>query len=302
MNECKRVRELFLELCDDHIDPTSKEMCHEHMKGCPRCEEEFRWYGLTVQALADVEIMTPPSDFVAQLKTRLDGVHPSPSFMDILRRYIPSPPSLPLPVGVAALSLIVVVSFSLYNEAPTLVDARHSGQSSIARVDPTGRDGTTLTAKAGGTHSKRMAAGMSEQAASIPFTRTAANPSPLSQATAKSLTALSGPNESFFTPTLADRIGADNLTVESPSVGQAVESVKRMLPRLDGRLDQESAPSGLNEVILRVTIPTKAYADLTSELINHGAVEAGASGVTPPKRLKEEAENVVLHIRFLRSP
>lgn len=299
MNECKRVRELFLELCDDQIDPATKNMCNRHMQACPRCEEEFRWYGLTVHALTDFEAVSPPADFVAQLRTKLDHVQ-SPSFMDILRSFIPSPPSLPLPVGVAALSLIVVVSFALYNETPTPVDAGHSGQASVGTINPHGPDSGTL-AKAEVIPPKRIPApSVAERTLPIPVTRTTAHPALVANATTKSLTPLSPPTETLFTPTLADRIGADNLTVESSRVGQAVESIKRILPRIDGRLVQESASasSGHNDVILSVTIPTKAYGDLTTELINHGAVEAGAEGVTPPKRLQEEAENVLLSIRF----
>lgn len=302
MNECKRVRELFLDLCDDLIDVDTKASCHQHMKQCRHCEEEFRWYGLTVQALTTFEPQTPPPDFVAQVRNRLDAAR-SPSFMEILRRFLPSPPSLPLPVGVAALSLIVVLSFTLYNETPTMMTAPYAGEASLVKVKPV-REGIG----AGSPNAERMLTGdmarseIPDSSGSIALPQPSTKPTLLSTAHPKSLTAFSTPSNMLIAPTIADKIGADNLTVESPRIQEAVESLKRILPHIHGRLVQENTNSGLNEVILRIAIPAKAYGKLATELINHGPVEAGAgSEVKPPKRLKEQSDNVELHVRFVQS-
>jgi hypothetical protein len=53
-------------------------------------------------------------------------------------------------------------------------------------------------------------------------------------------------------------------------------------------------------VVLRVMIPSKAYADLASKLIDYGAVEAGAGPeANPPRPAEDGAQNVYLYIRFL---
>jgi hypothetical protein len=100
-------------------------------------------------------------------------------------------------------------------------------------------------------------------------------------------------------PTIADKLGADNLTVESPTIPQALESLKKILPNINGRIVMEDSASGKEGTIVRVLIPPNAYPDLTTTLIEHGALESGAGrGVTPPKMMKDQG-NVLLHIRFV---
>jgi hypothetical protein len=100
--------------------------------------------------------------------------------------------------------------------------------------------------------------------------------------------------------TMADRIGADNLTVESPSVDVAIQSLERMLPNIRGRLVKRMGTAN-GGVVVGVLIPPQAYESLTTELINHGAVEAGA-GEEVNTPLKKEDNSVLLYIRFVKSP
>ncbi len=79
-------------------------------------------------------------------------------------------------------------------------------------------------------------------------------------------------------PPLADRIGADNVTVESASIDNAVESLKKLLPGLQADLLPSSRVRIWRETVLAVLIPSEAYRDLTTELVNHGAI-AGARPV-----------------------
>jgi hypothetical protein len=103
-------------------------------------------------------------------------------------------------------------------------------------------------------------------------------------------------------PTVADIIGADNLTVESRSTKSAVESLKKMLPNIEGRLVHERSQDGIDETILAVLIPSTSYSRLTTELIKHGTVAAGAgSGALPPTRSTTDNDSVVLYIRFVNS-
>jgi len=102
--------------------------------------------------------------------------------------------------------------------------------------------------------------------------------------------------------TIADRLGADNLTVESASIDSALESLKKILPNIQGQLVDQRNP-GNGGVVVGVLIPPSAYGRLTTELINHGAVESGAgSEIQPGPPLKKEGNNVLLYIRFVRTP
>jgi len=75
-------------------------------------------------------------------------------------------------------------------------------------------------------------------------------------------------------PAVQDRIGTDMLTVESPSIDQAVESLKKILPDIQGKvLDEQNRQIG--GTVLTVVIPPQAYGDLTTELVHHGSVAVG---------------------------
>ena len=101
---------------------------------------------------------------------------------------------------------------------------------------------------------------------------------------------------------MVDRIGGDNLTVESPSVDQAVASVKKILPDIDGRLVEEKSPGKVGEKILGVLIPSGAFSNLTTELVNHGAVAVGLGPESSaPAPSKSGPNNVMLYIRFVQS-
>jgi hypothetical protein len=102
--------------------------------------------------------------------------------------------------------------------------------------------------------------------------------------------------------TVAERIGGDNLTVESPSVENAVESLKRILPDISGRLVEEKSRDRIGERVLGVLIPSGAYGHLATELVNHGAVQLGAGpDKSTPAPSRAGNNNVILYIRFVQS-
>ena len=116
MKECRCIKDLFLEVHDEGADPETRATFHKHMEECPECRDDFQWYGMTVQALGNLEEAVPPSDFVAQLNGRLEGAV-SRSYLDSLKDLFSSAPLMPVPVGVAALAAMAVVGFFLYNQA-----------------------------------------------------------------------------------------------------------------------------------------------------------------------------------------
>jgi hypothetical protein len=301
MSNCKRIGDLYLEVYDDGTDSETDKAFHDHMRHCPECREDFRWYGIAVESLTNLDGVAPPEDFLAQLSLRLDKVESSSSphsssIADFFRSIFSTAPSIPVPVGAAALVLIAAFGFLLYNDSFT--EVMPSAGERVAQ-NPGTRASTAVSSAArpsGAMQAKSMIAQGGTIGALSP--ELPAPPTGLSRYSMMSPQTQSSVPASF--PTVADRIGAGNLTVESPSIETAVESLKRLLPNIRGRLVEERAGRGMHELMLRVMIPPNSYSDLTSELINHGAVEAGAGTKANPPRLSPDGgKNVLLYIRFL---
>ncbi|MGO9566556.1 MAG: hypothetical protein ACLP5H_03340 [Desulfomonilaceae bacterium] len=301
MSECERISGLFGELHDERVDGETGTVVWKHLHSCRECQENFKWYGMTVRALTNLERVTPPREFIAQLNARLHDA-PSSPFLDFFRNIFSSAPYvLPLPVGVSALAFIAVASFVFYNYSHTEVMPSLASYQSL--YDPGTRQNALIAAKdAGAMQHRQMQVPLVAATGSKP-----SNPASRFPLLPKSTPDFLGNNietvsRSF--PTIADRIGADNLTVESPSIDQAVESLKRILPNIQGRLVHENNRGHVGEVVVGVMIPSDAYGNLTTELINHGAVAAGmkdSEAGSTPSPAKKEGNNVLLYIRFVHT-
>jgi hypothetical protein len=302
MKECEQISDLFGELHEGRVDPQFKKLATEHLDKCTCCREEFKWYGFTVQALGNLEKVSPPAEFMVRLRAGLYDSSPSSPVRDFFRTLFTSSPSMPLPVGLAALTAIVVVGFVIYNNSP--LDLLPTG------VAVTAVQGSAVASSAG-TQAKRVASGGVHTDPMHQGTTVVSLPNPVSSTSPGTPSQLiaSTPNTwsnnlttSAYIPTVADTIGADNLTVESASVDQAVESLKRILPNIRGRLVLEKPRPGIGERMLGVVIPSNAYGSLTTELVNHGAVAAGVgTEVSAPTPSKTDANNVILYIRFVQA-
>jgi len=301
MSECERISGLFCELHEEHVDGETETVVLKHLDRCPDCREDFKWYGITVRALTNLERVAPPRDFVAQLNARLNDA-PSVSFLDFFRSIFSSAPHVPLPVGVSALALIAVTGFVFYNYPST--DLMPSLASQQYFYDPGARP------NAGERIAGKDTGAMQHRQTQVPLVA-AYESKPSSLASHFPLLPNSAPDSlgnniqtvSRGFPTIADRIGADNLTVESPSIDQAVESLKRILPNIQGRLVDENNRGHAGEVVVGVMIPSDAYGNLTTELINHGAVASGMkeSEASSPSPAQKEGNNVLLYIRFVHT-
>ncbi|MFC1835079.1 zf-HC2 domain-containing protein [Thermodesulfobacteriota bacterium] len=304
MSECEITSKLFLELHDGDADAQTRAQFNDHLERCPNCREDYECYQIAVKAMNSFEPVSPPPQFLALLSVRLDAVGaPSPGFFDTIRSFFATAPRMPLPAGVAALVFVGVLGFYLYDKAPTNMKWESKP---VAVADPASKP-VLGKAKSPGLVAKGIspASTSSSGMAVLPRpSRPAVAPTPnrLSRYSMPNADSSGGRGRSLMAvePTVADQIGADNLTVESPYIDKAVESVKRMLPDLHGQIVKENARTSGGEVLLRVVIPTRSYADLTTNLINLGAVEAGAGAeVTPPRVYKKEPSKRVLHIRFI---
>ncbi len=243
MKECEQIGDLFSELHDQDLEGEIEKAAREHLHNCSCCREEFKWYGITVQALTQLERVPPPHDFLTQLHVRLDTCSPSYSFLHSLRNFFSTLPQLPVPVGVTALTCVVAVAWAAYSYAPP-VTLPTGGTSSIAygptgsaeNVDVTTRSGVWQTTP--GARADRIMARTQETA-------------PLGRAGTRSSAALQTPGMAksltptpLVNPLNIKTVGSDNLTVESPSINLTVESVKRLLPNLHGRLVDEQSHDG----------------------------------------------------------
>lgn len=289
MKECELISQLFFKVHDNSANQDEMETFNSHLGYCQDCREEFRWYGSTINALSSLEEVQPPPDFLFQLHQKLDQT--KPTFIDQIKEFFSGGYQLPAPAGAAALTVILAACLFLYNDG-ALLSGLPFVSSLSAQDSPPGMEmsanGAGITKSGLGTfHTQSMGTPKSMSLA--------VNSSP-----SKGLTNLEVPKERLRqVATVADILGADNLTVESNSIDSAVESVKRMLPNIEGRILAENIRDSRGEKVLRVMIPSRAYGDLTTELINHGAVASGAgSDYTPPTVANKSQDQVLLYIKF----
>lgn len=71
MKECEQISGLYMDLHDGRLDGSTESMVNSHFGECPGCREDFMWYGFTVRTLAALDDVTPPSDYLAQLNSKI---------------------------------------------------------------------------------------------------------------------------------------------------------------------------------------------------------------------------------------
>lgn len=304
MKECERIGELFGEFHDRCLDDGNEKLMRDHFLTCTPCREDFKWYGFTVQALASLEEASPPRDFIAQLNRRLDGAYVTPpsrlsSYLESVRNFFATSPYLPLPVGLATLALVVVVGFAVYDHT----GGEYVQPVSVLQAHQETAPGT-MTAAADAKVVGSLETSPSQPLYSPPnssFTSPALSVPRQFASNPKSLTGgIAVGNKRFAT--VAERIGGDNLTVEATSVDRAIESVKKILLDMRGTVVEEKSPGRVGERVLGVVIPRGAFSNLTTELINHGAVAVGLRPEADlPAPSNSEAGNVMLYIHFVQT-
>lgn len=332
MKPCERIVDLFYELQETRLDEEQDRSAREHLRHCPVCREEFKWYGLTVQALANLERVTPPAHFTAQLRAKLYATETSPSFFDSFRQIFTSFPYLPLPVGVTALAFVAAVAFVTYENTPVNLirpavpstaerGARSVVSQAAAATVPksspvaggTMSKGTTVVEMPAALAPTPPATADSKPASpqqEVRIARSPENALPTPLVKSQDPLALMSPKRVAKSPYNAGipasygRVGTDTLTVESPRIDQAVESVLRMLPDLHGRVVEQRTTGGiLGERVLSVVIPPDSFGSLATELISHGVVDAGPpSDRDVASATETNGRNLVLTIRFVHRP
>jgi len=277
MKECEQISGLYVDLHDGRLDGNTESMVNSHFGECRGCREDYMWYGITVRSLANLDEVRPPADFLEQLNSK---IFPEKlSLLDYFRNFFSVTPSLPLPVGVSALAVVLLVGVVTYKSTTGgLVDfpkPSDQARAPITNLHP--------SAKAIATNAISIKPASPDSKGWSPYTWSAHTPW----------------SQNVAYPSIADKIGADNLTVESPSVDEALKSLKKVLPDMQGRLIDEKVRYNRGDTLVAVRIPSEAYANLTTELINHGAVATGAGNAAIAEPAKKDGDNVVLYIRFV---
>ncbi len=268
MKQCEQINDLYLELHDGGLDQEMGASLKSHLGACPTCRDDFMWYGLTVKALSNLEEMSPPPNYLQQLNAKL---YPEKfSIFDYFKQIFTATPYLPLPIGISALAVVAVTAGMLIKYPERIFGPGAGNQ--VAMTSP--------------------AAAVNPQMANIVSTRAISNIRPFPVAYGPS--APTAGNESGF-PSVAQMMD-NNLLVKSARVDEAIESLKRVLPNLRGKLvENKLQPTG--ETVLAVSIPQQAYAGLTSELVNLGAVSVRPETFTGNNGA---GGDVLLYIKFVR--
>ncbi len=261
MKDYHHITERFFELQSGELN--DNHAAQLHLKSCPECSEEFKWYGFAVGAMNNLEEVSPPVNFLAQLEDRLFA--PKPTLWDQFRDFFAVSPYMPLPVGVSALAVLLIVGSVVYHDS-SLPGVVSSTPGLVASpVQP-----------------------------SAPTTMVNAPVQAISLGGPQQVASLGGRG----VPNIADLIGADSFTVESPGVDQAIASLKQVLPGIKGRMIEENSNRMPGESVVGVVIPSAEYQRLTTTLINHGAVTTRSSQEILPSA-KKDGDNVLLYIRFV---
>lgn len=261
MKDYHHITERFFELQSGELD--DNHAARLHLKSCPECSEEFKWYGFAIEAMNNLEEVAPPVNFLAQLEDKL--FTPKPTLWGQFRDFFAVSPYIPLPVGVSALAVLLIVGTAVYRDS-TLPGAISSSPALVASEGQPSGPTTMVNAPV--------------QAISL------GGPQHVATAGGRGV------------PNIADLIGADSFTVESPGVDQAIASLKQVLPGIKGRMIEENMNRTPGESVVGVVIPSAEYQRLTTTLINHGAVTTRSAQELLPSA-KKDGDNVLLYIRFV---
>jgi hypothetical protein len=283
MMDCEPITEYFGLVYDGEADALVEKLVKDHLRSCSACREDYKWYGATIQGMANLEQIAPPNDFLIQLNARIDkNSSPLKSIISQIKNLLNSIPTAPVPVGAASLAFVTIMAIYVYNYTPVETANQSLQTAAVSKSAPSAPPV------------------QSQMVASAPFSTQAA---PYSHSFAPYVTpGRSSTAVSWRFPTVADELGADNLTVESPHIDLALQTLKKILPDIQGKLVDEKFKGVRGETLVGVIIPSNRYGDLATALVNHGAIEVGAQSQESPAPTKVDSGNVRLFIRFTEAP
>ena len=112
--DCENVSSLYGKIFDGEADDADHKALEDHLRVCSDCKDDYNWYKFSLQALNNLEPVSPPTDFLEQLNKRIQPRSKLTGFKYFVRNFLDSIPQLPVPVGVASLALIAIFAFMIY--------------------------------------------------------------------------------------------------------------------------------------------------------------------------------------------
>jgi len=108
--KCSEVSLLLSEYVDDVLAPTTRKLVDEHMASCESCAAELRSLRVCLRAMAGMEKIGAPSDFLAAVHERLEQA----SVFKRFTRWLFYPLRIKLPMelaGIALATLLVIFAY-----------------------------------------------------------------------------------------------------------------------------------------------------------------------------------------------
>ncbi|MFH0843939.1 MAG: zf-HC2 domain-containing protein [Pseudomonadota bacterium] len=104
---CEEIRALLSEYMDDVIDKENRARIESHLSACEGCRKELASLRALVRQMGDLDPVSPPKDFLAQLHQRLER---PPLFSRILRTlFFPMRFKIPMELAGAALMAFFIL-------------------------------------------------------------------------------------------------------------------------------------------------------------------------------------------------
>ena len=111
--KCSEVSVLLSEYVDDHLDPIAKGIVEEHVTSCESCAAELRSLRACLTAIAGMEKVSAPPDFLATVHERLEQASAYKRFA----RWLFYPLRIKLPMELAGIVLATLLLVFAY-QAP----------------------------------------------------------------------------------------------------------------------------------------------------------------------------------------
>ncbi|HAV43193.1 TPA: hypothetical protein DCX15_04185 [bacterium] len=105
--ECKEIRELLSPYLDGILEWQEREKIEDHLKLCPKCQEELNALKKTVDLLSSLEEVEPPPHLLERVKEKIQTESPLKRFLEVL-----TIPRWKIPVeamGLAAVFLLIII-------------------------------------------------------------------------------------------------------------------------------------------------------------------------------------------------
>jgi hypothetical protein len=306
--KCSEVSPLLSEYVDDQLDAATRGLVEEHVASCEDCTAKLRFLQAFLEAMAGMEKVSAPPDFLAAVHARIEGA----SAFNRFKKWLFCPLRIKLPMELAGIALATLLLVFAY-QGPKQKEARSlpgmSGGVGQA-VLPADEKGTTLD--------KAVA----NRPASAPMRITLAlhlNPLPMPGHAAK-LPSLSA------APSSGGKLDSDRRKAREPITGQPSPPMERVPPAPMTAAQKDESLSSLdahhaNELIrealanlggavvsgearaeatehqtILVRIPARNYPLFIERLRRAGHLEEPPE--KPPQTMATTADNELLEIQI----